>query len=103
LHRRPIRETRNAGHAAHTIYDQIVSCAIATRTSLPEAGDTAENHGWISLKHSLVAEPEAIYHAGGKVLHHHIRLVDQLPERFLTELAFEIEFNRALVPVHAHK
>src|SRR6218665_960761 len=67
--------------------------------SCPEPGGHAVNQARIQCSHGLIAEAQPLDGGHAHVVHEHVRLRDQVPQRCDAFLILEVEHDRALVPV----
>src|SRR5690606_7921409 len=103
LHARRLRGAadgaREPEHAAARNVVEIVARAILERAVLAVARDGAVDEARVVLLERLIAEAEALHHAGTVALDEHVVLGDELEERGAPGLALEVEDDAALAPV----
>ena len=72
---------------------------VALGPVLAVAGDRAVDDAGVHLAHALVADAEAVEHAGAERLEHHVVVAHEPQQHLAAALALEVEADRALVAV----
>ena len=77
--------------------------AVAQRPVLPVAGDRAEDDLRVDGAHRLVADAEAVEHAGPEGLEHDVVLAHEREQQLAPGVLLEVDADRALVAVQREK
>ena len=99
LHRRPVALAGQAEQPDEPEVVHVVAGAVAVGAVLPVAGDRAVDEPGVLLAQPLVADAEAVHHAGAEALHQHVGLAHEPQQHLAPLLALEVEADRALVAV----
>ena len=94
------RVAGDAHQAAHRLGDDIVSGALGVGPVAAEAGHRRINDARVDLFQLVIAQAQLVHNAGAIVLHHNVRLFDQLLEQLLALRRLQIQGNALLVAVH---
>ena len=99
LHRRPAAVAGQPEQADQSEVVHVVARAVAVRAVLPVTGDRAVDETGILLAQALVADAEAVEHAGAEGLEQHVVLAGQAQQHVAPALVLEVDPDRALVAV----
>ena len=89
----------------HALGDHVVARPVRIGADacprIPEAADTAVDDARIARRHSLIADPQPVHHAGAHVLDDRIRPFAQLEQDLAVRRVLEVEHDATLVAVDA--
>ena len=94
-----LRATGDAHQSAHALHDQVVSGATGAGATLAESGNRGVYDRRPPFLDRVVPESQPSDRARGEVFDQDVGGIDKPPERFATEVAFQIERERTLVTV----
>ena len=99
LHRRAIALPRQAEHPHESQVVHVVARALALGPVLAVAGDRAVHERRVLLAEALVADAEALQHAGSEGLEQHVVVAREGQQHLPPPLALQVDPDRALVAV----
>jgi hypothetical protein len=97
--RRTVRHAGGAHRAAHRLRHVLVSLEVGVWPARAEALDRAHHDLGVDLVDLLPGEAEPLEHARAEVLHHDVRLLQQVDEHLLALVGLHVDRDRALVAV----
>ena len=85
----------------HYVECRPVDVVTLAATRIAESTDTGVDKLGIAGAHDFVRKAQPVEHAGAKVLHHHICLVDQRQQHFFALGCLEVEHHAFFIAVDA--
>ncbi len=102
-HRLPVRKAVQRHEAAFGLRDRIKARTQGELALAAIGRDRAIDQPRIGRRDRRIVEPELLHHAAGEILHHDIRLRDQLARDLQRRRIVEVERDAALVAIEAEE
>ena len=100
-HRWPVRKAIERHEAAFGLRDRIEARARRERPLAAIGRDRAIDQAWVGWRDRLIVEAKLLHHSAGKILHHDVRLRNELAGNLAGRRNVKVQHNAALVAIQA--